>query len=1157
MPDPEYAELHCWSNFSFLEGASHPEELVERGLALGLRGIALTDRDGLYGAVRFAKAAVPAPGFAALCGAELTLESAAAEPIRASRPARSAKDVPTDTPRLVLIAADKTGYANLARLVSTAQLRGRKRDARLRLEDLDGRTDGLVALSGGRNGIVENALLRRDTDRAVELGARLRDLFTGRFYLELQHHARPEDPALIRALVRLAMQLDVPYVATNGVAYAAREDAQMCDVLTCVKYGVSLQNAGTLLRPNHEHDLKSPARMARLFAEFPLAIANTLAIVERCAFRLDKLRGEFPLFPITDDETSAHSYLRTLVYRGAKGRYPQPLDPKVERQLEYELGIIARMDLAGYFLVVWDIANAAQRLGVLAQGRGSAANSVVCYALGITAVDPIKGELLFERFLSEERGEVPDIDIDFAHQDREKVIQYVYERYGREHAAMAAEVITYRTRSAIRDVGKALGLTLGQVDAIVREYDTRESLAGAVGAPHVEEKKLPVSVVKRRDLDAGSNILLSREDDAPAATPGRLHTPGFQDADEARALYGFKAKDFGADPDAHLRGPVGGELGALLMRICRRIDGFPRHMGIHSGGMVITRSALVDVAPVEWASMRDRTIVQWDKDDLSDLGLIKIDLLGLGMLSLLRDAFALHRRRYPERPPLSLNDIPGDDRPTYEMLQRADSIGVFQVESRAQMSMLPRLKPACFYDIVMQVAIIRPGPIQGDMIHPFLRRRNGLEPVTYPHPKLKPILERTLGVPLFQEQGMRMAMEAAGFSAGEADRLRRAMGHKRSRERMIELYPRLVDGMVHNGIPREDADKLYHMLEGFADYGFPESHAASFALLAYASAYVKCHEPAIFCAAILNVQPMGFYSTEVLVNDARRHGVVVKPITVNESEWWSFVDKDGALRLGFHLVRGMGEVQRDRLERALSYGEDADSGYAGIPPLRGAHDVRGRCPSAPREFPDLLDFARRTMLERDALENLAAAGAFAPWYPTRREAMWALRGLDERETRGELGRAMEIADEPAATLRQLTEIEQTTLDIHATGVSDVQPIAHVRTFLDAQNVLAASRLNAMPKNLVCKIGGLVITRQRPGTAKGFVFLTIEDETGLVNVIVRPDVYERNRRTIRTSQCLIVEGVLQKEYGCVDVIMKRCWPLDAHGAAEKVRARNFH
>ena len=1125
MPVPAYVELHCWSNFSFLEGSSHPEELIAHGRRLGLGGIALTDRDGLYGMVRFTKAAAGTP-FAALCGAELTLETADAEAIRPTRPARPSKEVPTDTPRLVLIAADKRGFGNLARLISTAQLRGRKRDARLRLDDLDGRTDGLIALSGGRNGIVEKALLRRDTGAAVALAARLRDAFPGRFYLELQHHVRPEDPALLRAMVRLARQLDVPYVATNGVAYATRADGLLCDVLTCVKYGTPRQSAGTLLRPNHEHHLKTPAQMIRLFAEFPRAIANTLAIAERCAFRLDKLGGEFPLFPIPSDETSAHSYLRTLVMRGARERYAWPLDPKVERQLEYELGIIARMDLAGYFLVVWDIAQAAKRLRVLAQGRGSAANSAVCYALGITAIDPVASGLLFERFLSEERGEVPDIDIDFAHQDREKVIQYVYERYGREHAAMASEVITYRTRSSIRDVGKALGLTLGQVEQIVREYDARESLAGAVGADHVAPAPLPDSVTKRRDLDAGSNIVLSRGDDVPAATPGRTHTPSFHLADDRG----------GDDPDAHVRGPVGGELGALMLAICRRVDGFPRHMGIHSGGMVITRSPLVEVAPVEWATMRDRTIVQWDKDDLSDLGLIKIDLLGLGMLSLLRDAFALHGRRYPDRPPLSLDSIPADDRPTYEMLQRADSIGVFQVESRAQMSMLPRLKPHCFYDLVMQVAIIRPGPIQGDMIHPFLRRRNGQEPVTYPHPKLKPILERTLGVPLFQEQGMRMAMEAAGFSAGEADQLRRAMGHKRSRDRMAEIYPRLVEGMLAQGIPRADADKLFHMLEGFADYGFPESHAASFALLAYASAYVKCHQPAIFCAAILNVQPMGFYSTEVLVNDARRHGVTVQPITVNESEWWSFVDQEGALRLGFHLVRGMGDVQRERLERALSHGDERDG--------------------APREFVDLIDFARRSGLEREALENLAAAGAFAPWFSTRRDAMWALRGLDEREARGELGRAMEIENEPQPELRGLSPIEQTTLDIHATGVSDVQPIAHIRSALDAQNVLAANRLPAMPKNLVCKIGGLVITRQRPGTAKGFVFLTIEDETGLVNVIVRPDVYERNRRTIRGSQCLIVEGVLQKESGCIDVIMKRCWALDAHGTTDKVRARNF-
>ncbi len=1108
---PRYAELHAWSNFTFLEGSSHPEELVGAAVAAGLAGIALTDRDGLYGAVRFAKAAKERK-LPAVCGAELTLETADPEPIRPSRPARAASEVPTHTPRIVLLAENARGYANLCELISLAQLRGRKRDARARLDDFTGRTDGIIALSGGANGLVEKALLARDDDGAFAIGARLRDLFPGRFYLELQHHLRPEDGALVQALVALAGKLDVPYVATNGVAYVDREDARLCDVLTCVKYKSTLATAGTLLRPNAEYVLKTPEQMARLFHAYPLALANTLAITERCTFRLEKLAGQFPYFPVPDGETSHHSYLRTLVYEGARKRYGWPFSSKVERQLEYELGIIARMDLSGYFLVVWDISREARALGVLGQGRGSAANSAVCYALGITAVDPIAGDLLFERFLSEERNEIPDIDIDFAHQDREQVLQYVYNRYGRHHAAMVAEVITYRTRSAIRDVGKALGLSLGQVDQIVREYDATESLAETVGvAPPAMAKALPASVERRRDFDSGSNIVPSR---------GTPVAPGFGAIDDTRTPVIVSG----------LRGAIGGETGALLLALCRRINGFPRHMGIHSGGMIITRDPLMNVAPIEWATMRDRTIVQWDKDDLSDLGLIKIDLLGLGMLSLLRDAFALHTRRYPERQPLSLETIPIDDKPTYEMLCNADSIGVFQVESRAQQSMLPRLRPKCFYDIVMQVAIIRPGPIQGDMIHPFLRRRNGMEPVTYPHPSLKPILERTLGVPLFQEQGMRMAMETAGFSGGEADELRRAMGHKRSRDRMADIYPRLVNGMVSNGIEREVAERLFHMLEGFADYGFPESHAASFALLAYASAYVKCHEPAIFCAAILNVQPMGFYSTEVLVNDARRHGVVVRPVEVNASEWWSFVEPDGALRLGFHLVRGMGEAQREHVERALN---------------------------ERRPFEDLLDFTRRTQLAREPLENLAAGGAFAPWYPARRDAIWALRALNEREARGELGRAMEIDDEPPPQLLALSAIERTALDIAATGVADVQPIAHFRAELNARHVLAAGRLPAMPKNLVCKIGGLVITRQRPGTAKGFVFLTIEDETGLVNVIVKPDIYEKYRRTIRASQCLIVEGVLQKESGAIDVIMKRCWHFDTSGTTDKVRSRNFH
>jgi error-prone DNA polymerase len=1083
---PGYAELHCWSNFTFLEGAAHPEELVERAAALGLAGLALTDRDGLYGAVRFTKAAAE-PGFPAICGAELSLAL--------PRPSR-----------LVLLVENAGGYANLVELISIAQMRGRKRDARLHLDDLDGRTAGLIALSGWRSGLPERALLEGDEREARAICARLHDLFPGAFFLELQHHMRPEDGALCHALVRLGRELGVPYVATNGVAYAFPEDARLCDVLTCVKHKTTLAQAGMLLRPNAEYYLKTPAQMAALFAHHPQAIRETLAIAERCTFRLDKLRGQFPAFPIPPEESSAHSYLRTLVYRGAAKRYGTPLAPNVESQLERELAVIERMSLAGYFLIVWDIARKAVELGVLCQGRGSAASSAVCYALEITAVDPIAYNLLFERFLTEERNEIPDIDIDFAHQDREKVIQYVYERWGRAHAAMAAEVISYKTRSAIRDVGKALGLTLAQVDAVAREYDATESLSAVTGSPEGDRRELPHSVRKRRDLDAGSNVYASR---------------------------GTYAKPF-SEADEHSVAPASesalGDTGKLLLQYCRRIDGFPRHLGIHSGGVVITRDPLIRVAPIEWATMRDRSVVQWDKDDLNDLGLIKIDLLGLGMLSLLRDAFALHERCYPDRRRLTIDGIPADDKPTYEMLQRADTVGVFQIESRAQQSMLPRLKPHCFYDIVMQVAIIRPGPIQGDMIHPFLRRRNGQEKVTYLHPKLEPILARTLGVPLFQEQGMRMATAVAGFTAAEADQLRRAMGHKRSRQRMLEIYPRLIAGMKQNGIAREDADRLYHMLDGFADYGFPESHAASFALLAYASSYVKCHEPAIFLAAILNVQPMGFYSTEVLVNDAKRHDVIVRPVTVNASEWWSFVEPDGAVRLGFHLIRGLGEAQRTSLETALN-----------------------ERPS----FGDILDFARRTRLSREALENLAAADAFSPWFPTRREAMWALRGLDEREARGELGRGMEI-EEPAARFKTLAPLEATTLDIYTTGVSpQAQPISFFRTKLDAMHVLCAQRLSEMPNHLICKVGGMVITRQRPGTAKGFVFLTLEDETGLVNVIVRPDVYEKYRRVIRLSNAVIVEGALQKEMGCTDVLAKRVWSFDTEGAADGVRARNFH
>ncbi|HLI94748.1 MAG TPA: DNA polymerase III subunit alpha [Candidatus Baltobacteraceae bacterium] len=1112
-----YAELHAHSNFTFLEGGSHPEELVEVAAALGLSALALTDCDGLYGAVRFAKAA-----------AERRLPAIIGSTLRFS-----------DGPPLVALVEDERGYANLCELISTGQMRGSKGAPRLLCEDLDGRTDGLVALCASPDAQAVHAV---------------REHFPGRLYLELQHHLHAADARRCRELLELAVQLKLPYVATNGVMYARCEDARLADVLFCVKNKTTLAQAreDALLRPNAEYHLKSSRMMAQIFAGYPDAIRNTLAVAERCAFRLDRLTGQFPLFPVPQGHTR-QTYLRELVYRGAAERYAMPLASNVERQLEYELGMIAKMDLAGYFLIVWDIVRAANEMRVLCQGRGSAANSAVCYALGITAVDPIGMNLLFERFMSEGREEIPDIDVDFAHQDREKVIQYVYDRYGRTHAAMAAEVVSYHTRSAIRDVGKAIGLTLAQVDAVAREFDARESLAGATGVAGCHpDPSIPQGRASSKDRE--------RRRAAPSeveALPPR-GIPQAPPLGEAHAFHGFYDRDYGDDPDPEIRPALDGEIGERLFTLCRRIDGFPRHMGIHSGGMVITRDPLVRVAPVEWATMRDRTIVQWDKDDLQDLGLIKIDLLGLGMLSLLREAFDLHRRTLMYETPrlrsgpldfarggsiphhdmeaphhdnegFQLHTIPHDDKATYQMISKADTIGVFQIESRAQQSMLPRMKPACFYDIVMQVAIIRPGPIQGQMIHPFLRRRSGMEPVTYPHPKLKPVLERTLGVPLFQEQGMRMAIEAAGFSPAEADKLRRAMGHKRSHERMRDIHPRLISGMVQNGIEPEAAEQLFHMIEGFADYGFPESHAASFALLAYESAYLKCHYPAVFAAAILNVQPMGFYSTEVLVNDAKRHRVKVKPITANASEYWSFVDEEGALRLGFHLIRGLGETQREQLQAAIQQGP----------------------------FADLLDFAKRTHLEKEAMENLAVAGAFSPWFSSRREAMWALRGLDERETRGELGCMMDV-DEPGASFKALSTRRETAFDLWSTGVTPAQqPIAHVRALLDAQGVIPAAKLAEMPRNLVCKVGGLVITRQRPGTAKGFVFLTLEDETGLVNVIVRPDVYEKFRRTIRQSNTLIIEGQLQKESGCIDVLARKIWQFEAGDLTDGVRARNFH
>ncbi len=831
----QYAELHCHSNFSLREGGSHPEELVERAWELGLSGLAITDRDGLYGAVRFAQAARESQ-LPAIIGAELTLE---------------------DDNHLILLAESREGYGNLSRLISRGHLDNERGQPRTSYHNLARYAKGIIALSGCEHGAVPQALARGDFRGACEQAAKMRDIFGwGNFWIELQRHLLPEDGPRIRALSAVAGALELGLVATGGVHYAIPEHRELADVLTCIRLKTTLDEAGTRLRPNGEYYLRSPEMMAKLFAEHPRAVAASAALAERCAFRLDRLRNEFPDFPLPPGET-AFSYLYSLVHEGVRRRY-RPVTPEVSKQIAHELGVIERLDLAGYFLIVWDIVRFAMEREILIQGRGSAANSAVCYALNITSVDPVGLKMLFERFLSEERAELPDIDLDCPSGDqREQIIQYVYQRYGREHSGMVAEVISYRARSAVRDIGKALGLSLDQVDALAKSLDSYSS----------------VRVGEEAALAAQAAFDMPRHEAMQVTTHGEPLPMSAADVESAIASL-----------PAALAIESGSDTAQRLYDLCRRIDSFPRHLSQHVGGMVITRSPLIEVAPLEKAAMPDRTILCWDKDDCATLGLIKIDLLGLGMLDAIELAIKEIKRVRGET--VDLVDLRAcDDPAVYDMLCAADTVGLFQVESRAQMATLPRLKPRNFYDIVVEVAIIRPGPIQGDMVHPYIRRRKGLEPVTYPHPALVPVLERTLGVPLFQEQGMRIAVETAGFTPGQADELRRAMGHKRSYEKMERLKGRLIEGMSKNGIARDLAERIYQMLSAFADFGFPESHAASFALIVYVSGFLKRYYAPEFYASLLNAQPMGFYSPESLIADAKHHNVTILPPDVNRSHF--------------------------------------------------------------------------------------------------------------------------------------------------------------------------------------------------------------------------------------------------------------------------------
>jgi len=1023
-----YVELHCHTNYSLLDGASHPEDLLDRAKALGMDSLAITDHDGLYGAVRFYQAARERE-IKPIIGAELTLRCPELGEGEGSY-------------HLVLLAKDQTGYSNLCRLISSAQLSQSKGSASLQFEALKKHTEGLFCLSGCRKGEIASHLLAKRRKEALKAAERYVNLF-GRenFWIELQNHLSPDDQRLIAELVELTHHLGVGYVATNNVHYAERSGHQLQDVLVCIRNRTTLDDSSGLRYADSEYYLKSPEEMERLFADHPKAIANTRVIAEECNVDLNLAEYRLPDFPVLEGETP-FSYLCKLCWKGARRKYGV-ITEAVRRQLDHELRVIEKVGLAGYFLIVWDIVRFAREQGIFAQGRGSAANSIVAYVLDITKVDPLRHNLLFERFLSEDAHTMPDIDIDFSASRRDEVIRYVYEKYGEEYTGMVANVVTFRARSAVRDVGKALGFPLPLLDKVARSLDTCQ-------AGSIEE--------------------------------------------ELAGIEGF------ADKARHLPWQE-------LIELCRQIDGFPRHLSIHVGGMIITGSPLVSLVPLEKATMPGRVVTQFNKDDIEDLGLIKIDLLGLRALSLIQEALELIEEH--EGIKLDLESIPLDDPAVFDMLCKADTIGAFQVESRAQAQTLPRMRPRRFEDIVVEIAIIRPGPIQGNMVHPYLRRRQGLERVEYLHPKLKPILEETLGVVVFQEQVIRIAMTIAGFSPGEADHLRRAMSRHRSQFEMERLRERFIEGAVENGVDEQIAEEIFRQLAGFASYGFCKSHAAAFARTAYDTLYLKAHFPTEFYCALLNNQPMGFYSPEVLVGDAKRHGVRILPVHINRSHARCILE-DGGIRLGFSYVHGLGEAGIARLEEAREDGP----------------------------FESLRDFCRRTCLSRKAVENLIMVGAMDCWGEHRRRLLWELGKLRYEEEELDLVFADDGVELPALSRAEEIGIEYSILRL---PVSD-QVMALYRRWLRERGVLSSLDLRDRRDKERVKVAGLVVVRQAPPTAKGHVFITLEDECGLVNVIVRPDVYERFRHSLRHAPLVMVEGILQKENGVVSVLAQRAVAL---------------
>ncbi len=1104
-----YAELHSHTNFSFLDGVSHPEALVERAAALDYRALAVTDHDGMYGAVRFARAAKEV-GLPAVYGVEIglsrespvaagessdPLELASRQDLEKSatrnqrpgtRRGRTRKmhgtkpvDRPT-TDHLVLLAPSPAGYAAISHLVTKAQFRGEKDRPVYAWADLDeaARVGHLVALTGCWQGGVPAAARRGDLDAALAAARPLHEIFGNRLHVELWHHRMPEDDVRNDVLWEVGRRLRLPMVATNNVHYHDRGEAGLADVAAAIAGRRSLAEQDGYRPATDERHLKRPVEMTERFSAYPGVVERSVRLGESLAFDLNLVAPQLPDFPMPGHFRSEMEYLRHLTFEGAREVYPDGaggVDPRAVQRLEHELAVIGKLNFPGYFLVVWDIVQFARSQDIYCQIRGSGADSAVCRCIGLTRVDPIRLGLPFERFLTEERGRPPDIDLDLEADRREEVIQYCYRRYGRERAAMVANVITYRARSVLRDVGKTFGFTQAQVDGLSKYVDTRD--------------------------------------------PAKLRL-------EAPLPEGMTAE--------------------FVYDVCHRMDGFPRHLGIHSGGMVIADRPLWQVVPVEWGRMEGRSVIQWDKDDCASIGIVKFDLLGLGMLNALHLTADMIQSAHGLS--IDLATIPQEPA-VYRMLTKADTVGVFQVESRAQMATLPKMKPKTFYDLAVEVALIRPGPIQGQSVHPYLRRRNGEEEIRYPHPLTESVLRKTLGVPIFQEQLMELARVCAGFDGNQSDRLRSAMTHKRSDEAMGRLRDEVFDGMASNGIIGPAADEIWEKLQGFASFGFPESHSVSFAYIVYMSAWLKYHWPAEFLAGLLNAYPMGFYSPNSLVQDAARHGVVVRIPDVNDSwhdctiepldadpddlaEYYGQAWRRGrgpvedplrpsvAVRLGLRYVRNLGEAEITRVEAARQAG--------------------GR-------FQSPQDLAHRTGLRVDALEGLAAAGALESLGLTRREGLWAAGALAEISPE-------RLPLSPGAEAPQLpgmSEENETEADLWATGISVRHPVEFVRDRLDRLGCRTVAQALATERNGVrARIGGIVTHRQRPSTAKGVIFFNLEDETGLLNVIVLPDIWAANREVARKNPGLVIEGVIEFRDGVTNFVARSFTPWPAKGVTSR-------